>query len=134
MLLPQGRNRFRGEAQPGENVIRIRAERRWWRFRPRIAAPQPEPGPHDPHRPVDTLDLSESPHQIAFADLRVFENIRHAQHLAGRHAVAVEARRPMRRAVARQSLLDFVAQDVAIDLAGLALGETRIGGQFLRVE
>src|SRR5262245_36573462 len=82
-------------AEFGQDIVSVCAE--LWRRRrgSRIAACQPKTGTGHLDRPADAGRLRESPQQLALDNLRMIENRRHVEHLAGRNTMLVEDRGPL---------------------------------------
>ena len=122
------------EAELGQDIGGIGAERRRRHRRRRIAARQPEARAHDPHRLVDVRHILEGAQQLPLLDLRMLEHGRHVEHLARRHAVLVEQGRPLRGGLGHERALDLVFELEAVALAILAAGEARIRHQILAAD
>src|SRR5262249_47793759 len=118
-------------AKLGQDIVGVGTELGWRRRRPRIAACQPKARADHLNWPTDAGRLREGPQQLALEDLRMRENRRHVEHLAGRNAMLVEERGPLLAGPAGKGRLNFGFELEAVALAILPSGKARIVDEIL---
>src|SRR5581483_242808 len=107
----------------------VLSKQRWRAGRPQRLAVDEDPVAADPQRPAGVVRVGQLGEEAAVPELGQPGRLRHGQDPRGGHPGGAQDPFPLQRRPGAQSRVQLLVERVAVPLAGLAVGEPRVGRQ-----